>query len=89
MKAKHRKVLQELMDLCAYLGNTLDYTATHISKLKDRQIAHKYIFKVLYGLLTDSPDNEYKNDDWESLEGALKDLRELKDKIYPDSSGKY
>ncbi len=87
MKGSHRKVLQELMDICAYLGNQLDYTATHDSKLKDRQQAHKYVYRILYSLLTDSPKNEYRHEDWENLEAALKALRELKHKNYPDRNG--
>lgn len=87
MNKKHRKILAELQSVCNSLGSTLDYTATHVSKLKDRQRAHALVSDVLFGVLVDHPENDYKEDDMRKAEIALVELRKLERKTYTDSSG--
>lgn len=89
MTKKHRKVLAELCDICNEIGGELDGTATHESKYKDRQRAHMDVYTVLYGVLTDMPENDEKEQDWERLEKSLQALRGLKNKVYPDRNGHY
>lgn len=88
MKAKHRKILIHLMNACNRLGGSLDYTATHESKLKDRQRAHMQVYKVLYAILADHPENESVHQDFEAAEKAIEELQALCLKDYPDRNGR-
>jgi len=84
---RNRKILSELCGLCNELGGDLDGTATHESKYKDRQRAHMLVYKVLYGVLVDSPDNDQRDHDMEEANEALKKLKEVAAKNYPDRNG--
>ena len=83
----HRKILAELQSLCNSLGATLDYTATHESKLKDRQKAHSLVSDVLFGVLVDHPDNDHRSEDLDKAYNALEKLKELTKKTYTDRQG--
>ena len=83
----HRKILSELQSLCNSLGATLDYTATHESKLKDRQRAHVLVSDVLYGVLVDHPDNDHRSEDLDKAYKALEKLKDLTKKTYTDRQG--
>ena len=87
MKKKHREILAELCEVCNVLGSDLDGTATHQTKYIDRQAAHKYVYKVLYGVLVDDPQNDQREYSVEQGAEALKKLRELTTKNYPDRKG--
>jgi hypothetical protein len=89
MKPKHRKILSELCQLCNQLGGILDGTSTHESKYKDRQRALMDVYAVLYGVLTDVPENDDSETGWEMLENGMSKLRELSTKKYPDRKGNY
>lgn len=56
-------------------------------KYIDRQNAHKYVFRVLYGVLCDSPDNDQLKHDLEQVDKAMAELRALTEKVYPDRRG--
>ncbi len=87
MKAYHRRVLSELMDVCNQLGHELDYTATNINKLKDRQKAHALVSKVLFAVLADVPENDHRREDIERANEARNTLNILIHKQYPDKNG--
>lgn len=87
MKNKHRKILSELCGHCNSIGGELDGTSTHESKYKDRQRAHMLVYKVLYGVLTDHPDNEDAEENISDAETALSEIQLLTKKIYPDRKG--
>lgn len=87
MKSKHRKILSELSSICNSLGADLDYTATHESKLRDRQKAHMLVSHVLYGVLVDSPENDYAEDDMKKALESLDELKKLTIKTYTDRNG--
>lgn len=87
MKKKHRELLSELSGICNELGGVLDYTATHESKLRDRQRAHMHVYHVLYGILTDHPDNDNAEDDMKQSLEHLEKLKALTKRLYPDRKG--
>lgn len=87
MKVKHRKILSQLSSICNALGSDLDYTATHESKLRDRQKAHMLVSHVLYGVLVDHPENEHAEDDMKTAIESLEKLKELTKKTYTDRNG--
>lgn len=87
MKSKQRKFLSELSDYCNKLGATLDATATNSRKYIDRQEALMKAYKVIYAVLTDHPDNDQSWLDYEQAEVALRELKELSNKVYPDRNG--
>lgn len=82
-----RNILRELMGLCNQLGGSLDYTATHYNKLRDRQKGLMDCYHVVYGVLTDHPENEFREDDRKIAEKAIQQLRDLTMISYPDRSG--
>lgn len=84
MKKKHREILSELCALCNTIGATLDYTATHENKLKDRQQAHMLVHHVLFGVLVDHPSNENAETDMQKAIESLDELKKLQVKTYPD-----
>ena len=84
MKKKHREILSELCAVCNAIGATLDYTATHESKLKDRQQAHMFVHHVLFGVLVDHPENENAEIDMQKAIESLEELKILQGKTYPD-----
>lgn len=75
------------MSLCGDLGGSLDYTATHYNKLRDRQKALGKVSIILYGVLLDHPDNEMREDDKQRAEEVLEEVRKLTKIVYPDRSG--
>lgn len=87
MTKAHRRILSELQSICNSLGSTLDYTATHESKLKDRQRAHSLVADVLYGVLVDDPENDYREEDMQKAEKSLMELKQLQKKTYTDRQG--
>jgi hypothetical protein len=87
MNAWQRKTLQELMTLCNELGGSLDYTATHYNKLRDRQQGLMKCWQVIYSVLTDHSENDDREDDRQRAEEAIEKLRELAKIEYPDRSG--
>ena len=87
MNSWQRKILQELMDVCNQLGGSLDYTATHYNKLRDRQKALMECYHVVYGVLTDHSENECREEDRERAEKAILKMKELIEIVYPDRSG--
>jgi hypothetical protein len=84
MKKKHREILSELCAICNQLGVKLDYTATHESKLRDRQQAHMLAHHVLFGVLVDHPENDQAEDDMNKAIESLNELKALQAKTYPD-----
>jgi hypothetical protein len=89
MKAKHRKLLCELLEYTNKLGGDLDGTATHESKYKDRQKANMLTYKVLYAVLSDHPENDNSLHDFEVAREALNEMKALTTKNYPDKRGFY
>lgn len=89
MKKKHRKILQELMGLCNEIGGTLDGTSTNEAKYRDRQRAHMNVFKILFAVLADHPENDNHEHDWVQAEKAIEEMKSLRDKAYPDRRGNY
>lgn len=87
MKSNERKLLQRLMVVCNNLGGRLDLTATCTLKLYDRQRALSLVSNVLYGILTQHPDNEYSEEDMENALCSLEKLESLVGKEYPDKNG--
>lgn len=87
MNKKHRVILADLQWICNSIGGKLDRTSTSEEKLWDRQKAHMLVSDVLYGVLCDYPNNEDRIDDLKSAEKALKQLKELVKKVYPDRIG--
>lgn len=84
MIKKHREILSELCSVCNSLGSKLDYTATHESKLRDRQRAHMLVHHVLFGVLVDHPENDNAEDDMKKAIDSLEELKRLQSKTYPD-----
>jgi hypothetical protein len=84
MKKKHREILSELCAICNQMGANLDYTATHESKLKDRQQAHMLVHHVLFGVLVDNPENDQAEDDMKKAIESIEGLKRLQAKTYPD-----
>jgi hypothetical protein len=87
MIKKHREILSQLMSACNSLGGSLDRTATHESKLWDRQRAHMLVSNVLFGVLTDHPDNDCRFDDMRKAIDSLNELNSLVTKTYTDRIG--
>lgn len=88
MKAKHRKILKELMGYTNQLGGNLDGTSTNEAKLRDRQRAHMNSYRILYAVLSDHPDNDDNVTPWEIAQKAIKEMEELTKKEYPDRTGR-
>lgn len=88
MKKEHREILRELMNLCHDLGGETDATATNVNKYIDRQRAHMSVCWVLYAILTDSPDNEARDDNFKTAYSLIKHMGYLKSKEYPDKNGR-
>lgn len=80
-------MLQELMQITGDLGGSLDYTATHYNKLRDRQLALGKVAKVVYGVLLDHANNEEREDDKRFAEEKLEEIKNLLKIVYPDRSG--
>lgn len=89
MKAKHRKLLRELMDYCNMLGGELDGTSTNEAKYRDRQRSNMLSYNVLYAVLADHPENDSSDHDFEIAEKSLEQMKELTTKKYPDRKGEY
>lgn len=87
MKISHRKMLIELMGVCNQLGGVLDGTSTSEKKYIDRQRAHMLVYKILYGILMDRPENDHREEDLENAANALKEISELAGKHYKDRNG--
>lgn len=87
MTSTSRKLLNRLMAVCNSLGGNLDGTSTPEGKYRDRQQAHMKVWKVIYGVLCDSPENEQREGDLELAEAALRELEFLVNKKYTDKSG--
>ena len=65
---------------------TLDIETTNLFKINgkyrcfDKSIAsYKDIEKVLYSVLTDDPENPYRDEDWEEGTEAMERLRNIND----------
>lgn len=84
---RQRKMLSELSKLCNDLGSTLDGTSTNNVKYIDRQRSLMLVHKVIYGVLCDDPENEYRDHDVKSAEKAIDTLNELSKRVYPDRNG--
>ena len=78
MNKWQRRILNELMELCNELGGTLDYTATHYNKLRDRQKGLMKCYNVIYGVLVDNPMSDTQEDDRKAAEDAIAELKKLK-----------
>lgn len=89
MKASHRKILRELMGYANKLGGSLDGTSTTENKYIDRQRANMHTYTILLAILSDHPDNDNRDHEFELAEEALNKLKELTEKKYPDRNGKY
>lgn len=89
MNKRQRNILQRLMQLANDLGGVLDGTSTHESKYKDRQQALSKVYRIVYAVLADHPENDHREHDYELAEEAIKHLEELKAKVYPDKKGNY
>ncbi len=84
---RQRKLLSELSQLCNDMGSPLDGTATNNVKYIDRQRALMLVHQVIYGVLCDDVDNEYREDDVKSANAAIEILKLLNARIYPDKNG--
>lgn len=89
MKKEHREILRSLMNYCNQLGSSLDGTATTERKYIDRQRALMKVYQVLLAVLSDHPDNDQRDYDFELAYEALDHLKELTFKKYPDRRGNY
>lgn len=89
MKKSHREALIRIMNACHDMGTTLDGTATVKRKYIDRQRAHTHVYKAIYSILCDHPDNEYKEQDLETLQKSIEALEAIAQKRYPDIHGNY
>lgn len=84
---RQRKLLSELSDICNQLGSPLDGTATNNVKYIDRQRSLMLVHKVIYGVVCDDPENEYREQDYSVAVLAMDMLKELNKKLYPDKNG--
>lgn len=84
---RQRKLLSELSKICNELGSPLDGTATNNVKYIDRQRSLMLVHHVIYGVLCDEPENEYRDDDFEKAVKSLEKLHELNKRVYPDKNG--
>lgn len=84
---RQREILAELSELCNQLGVELDGTATNVRKYIDRQMALMDVHKIIYGVLCDDSENEFRDEDVADAYKSLETLREIKSKIYPDRNG--
>ena len=89
MTKNERILLNRLMDVCNKLGGAVDRTAVSERKLFDHQQAHMQVSNVLYGMLTQHPDNEYSEEDMKKALINLEYLEELVNVEYPDRNGNY
>lgn len=87
MTKNQRKILSELLTLSNTLGHTLDYTAVSRELLIDRQQALMLVYRALYGMFGDDKENPQREFDMKYCEDAINELRKLRVKVYPDSSG--
>lgn len=84
---RQREILAELSELCNQLGVELDGTATSVRKYIDRQLSLMDVHTIIYGVLCDDPENEFREEDVARCYEALQSLRDTKAKIYPDKNG--
>lgn len=77
-------MLSDLMSYCDWMGSTLDGTATNTMKFIDRQRAHRLVYKVIYGILSDDPENDNREDNMNDAVEALEQMKRLSKKEYPD-----
>jgi hypothetical protein len=89
MKKRHRDILRDLMQLCNDLGGDLDGTSTCEAKYRDRQQAHRYAYRILLAVLSDHPENDNAEMEWEQAYEAMGQLKSLKEKKYPDRNRNY
>lgn len=87
MTKRQRNLLSELCSICNKLGNVLDSTATPHKKYEDRQRAHQLVYKVLLGVLSDDPENDFRDDDVQSAIDAMEKIKEISIRQYGDRSG--
>jgi len=80
-------MLYRLQKACSWLGNKLDGTATHPHKYQYRQLAHSSVAKVIYGILSDDPENPQREYDVEEAEIHLGYLESLTKAEFSDRSG--
>jgi len=89
MTKRQRKILAKLCDYTNMLGGTLDGTSTNEAKYRDRQQANMLTYRIVYGVLCDSAENEYREEDFAKAEEALEEMRLLTLKSYPDRQSYY
>ena len=87
MTKRQREMLAKLCEVCNQLGVELDGTATNTRKYIDRQMALMNVHTVLYGVLCDEAENDFREVDVERGNKALLELSELIKKTYPDKNG--
>lgn len=80
-------LLTRLMTVCNKLGGKVDRTAVSGQMLYEYQQAHMLVCNVLYGVLTQHPDNEYAEEDMDKALKCLDQMEYLADKEYPDRNG--
>lgn len=84
---RQRKLLSDLSQICNELGSPLDGTATNNVKYIDRQRALMLVSHVVYGVLCDEQNNEYREEDFELALKSMETLKKLNARIYPDKNG--
>lgn len=84
---RQRKLLAELSQTCNELGSPLDGTATNNVKYIDRQRSLMLVHKVIYGVICDDPENEYRDEDFNLAVSSMAKLKQLNARIYPDKNG--
>lgn len=84
---RQRQMLSKLCELTNKLGSPLDYTATSYLKLQAVQKSYMDTWKVLYGVLCDDPENDFREQDVKTAQEALDKIIELTKTVYPDRAG--
>lgn len=84
---RQRKLLAQLSEVCNELGSPLDGTATNNVKYIDRQRSLMLVHKVIYGVLCDEPENDYRESDFKEATHSMDALIVLSKRIYPDKNG--
>ena len=87
LSKRQREMLAELCQTCNKLGAVLDPTATNPKKYQDRQVAHIDVYRVLYAVLCDDPENDLREDNINDGYESLINLKEILNRQYGDRTG--
>lgn len=89
LSKKQHDFIIRIVQACDKMGVSLDLTATNITKLHDRQQAHRLVSRALMGVAYDSPGNDCRTEDVKDAFEALAELERLGGKQYPDKFGRW